>query len=93
MAAAPAELYRLWRGNDNAKPEAFSPASSQMEANLEASDLTAIELLATYLKAFHNLIALDSSSTFLLCRVRVFFLFLPITGLKRWVKAKVKLSL
>ena len=71
----------------------FRWSSSQMEANLEASDLTAIELPPTYLRAFHSLIALDSSSTFLLCRVRVFFVFLPITGLKRWVKATVKLSL
>ena len=37
-----------------------------MEANLEASDLTATELPPTYLRAFHSLIALDSSSTFLL---------------------------
>ena len=34
----------------------FRWSSSQMEANLEASDLTAIELPPTYLKAFHNLI-------------------------------------
>ena len=27
MAAAPAELYRLWRGNDDAKSEAFSQVS------------------------------------------------------------------
>ena len=39
-------------------------SSSQMEANLEASDLTAAELPPTYLRAFHSLIALDSSSTF-----------------------------
>ena len=43
----------------------FRWLSSQMEANLEASDLTAIELPPTYLRAFHSLIALDSSSTFL----------------------------
>ena len=36
-----------------------------MEANLEASDLTATELPPTYLRAFHSLIALESSSTFL----------------------------
>ena len=41
----------------------FRWSSSQMEANLEASDLTAIELPPTYLRAFHSLIALDSSST------------------------------
>ena len=35
-----------------------------MEANLDASDLTATELPPTYLKAFHSLIALDSSLTF-----------------------------
>ena len=44
----------------------FRWSSSQMEANLEASDLTATELPPTYLRAFHSLIALDSSSTFLL---------------------------
>ena len=44
----------------------FRWSSSQMEANLEASDLTAIELPTTYLRAFHSLIALDSSSTFLI---------------------------
>ena len=44
----------------------FRWSSSQMEANLEASDLTAIELPPTYLRAFHSLIALDSSSTFLI---------------------------
>ena len=38
----------------------FRWSSSQMEANLEASDLTAIELPPTYLRAFHSLIALDS---------------------------------
>ena len=43
----------------------FRWSSSQMEANLEASDLTATELPPTYLRAFHSLIALDSSSTFL----------------------------
>ena len=37
-----------------------------MEANLEASALTAIELPPMYLRAFHSLIALDSSSTFLI---------------------------
>ena len=42
----------------------FRWSSSQMEANLEASDLTATELPQTYLKAFHSLIALDSSSAF-----------------------------
>ena len=41
-------------------------SSSQMKANLEASDLTATELPPAYLKAFHSLIALDSSSTFLI---------------------------
>ena len=30
-----------------------------MEANFEASDLTATELPPTYLRAFHSLIALD----------------------------------
>ena len=44
----------------------FRWSSSQMEANLEASDLTATELPPTYLRAFHSLIALDSSSTFLI---------------------------
>ena len=86
----------MWGQNEDAKPKRslrFRWLSSQMEANLEASDLTATELPPTYLRAFHSLIALDSSSTFLLCRVRAFFVFLPITGLKRWVKAKVKLSL
>ena len=39
----------------------FRWSSSQMEANLEASDLTATELPPTYLKAFHSLIPLDSS--------------------------------
>ena len=43
----------------------FRWSSLQMEANLEASDLTATELSPPYLKAFHSLIALDSSSTFL----------------------------
>ena len=42
----------------------FRWSSSQMEANLDASDLTATELPPTYLRAFHSLIALDSSSTF-----------------------------
>ena len=42
----------------------FRWLSSQMEANLEASDLTATELPPTNLKAFHSLTALDSSSTF-----------------------------
>ena len=42
----------------------FRWSSSQMEANLEASDLTATELPPTYLRAFHSLIALDSSSAF-----------------------------
>ena len=38
----------------------FRWSRSQMEANLEAaSDLTAIELPPTYLRAFHSLIALD----------------------------------
>ena len=44
----------------------FRWLSSQMEANLEASDLTATDLPPTYLKAFHSLIALDSSSAFLI---------------------------
>ena len=44
----------------------FRWSSSQMEANLEASDLTAIELPPTYLRAFHSLIALDSSSSSLI---------------------------
>ena len=42
----------------------FRWLSSQMEANLEAFDLTATELPPTSLRAFHSLIALDSSSTF-----------------------------
>ena len=44
----------------------FCWSSSQMEANLEASDPTATELPPTYLRAFHSLIALDSSSAFLI---------------------------
>ena len=44
----------------------FRWSSSQMEANLEASDLTPTELPPTYLRAFHSLIVLDSSSTFLI---------------------------
>ena len=46
----------------------FRCSRSQMEANLEASDLTATELPPTYLRAFHSLIALESSSTFLTTR-------------------------
>ena len=37
-----------------------------MAANLKASALTATELPPTYLRAFHSLIALDSSSTFVI---------------------------
>ena len=43
----------------------FRWSSLQMEADLEASALTATELPPTYLRAFRSLIALDSSSTFL----------------------------
>ena len=44
----------------------FRWSSSQMEANLEASDLTATELPLVDLKAFHILTALDSPWTFLI---------------------------